>query len=182
VKAIQRKLAAAWIVAFVGVATLASAQPRKEIREDKKEVREDRKEKREDRKELHDDKKELHEDRKDGASKDELKDDKKEIREDKKELREDRKEIREDLRAKREDHRKALREKWGPLAKRADGREELRVHARRMARLEHAKKVATDAKKPAVVTRIDKLIEKENARHQRVMDRLKAQPPAGGTP
>lgn len=182
-KAIHRSLAAALVVALCGAATIASAQPRKELRED-------RKERREDRKELHEDKKELREDRKDGASKEELREDKKEIREDKKELAEDRKEIREDRRAKREERRKVLREKWGDLTKRPEAIAELKVHARRMARLEHARKVADEAGKKEVVARVDKLIEKERARHQRSMDKLKekgatapaAAASAGGAP
>jgi hypothetical protein len=55
-----------------------------------------------------------------------------------------------------------------------------------MARLEHARKVADEAGKKEVVARVDKLIEKENARHQRVMDKLKGTTApaasAGGTP
>ncbi|HVK64683.1 MAG TPA: hypothetical protein VM694_09420 [Polyangium sp.] len=111
----------------------------------------------------------------------ELRQDRKELREDKKELREDKKELREDRKAKREARRKELREKWGDVVKQPDARAELTVHARRVARLAQARKVAETDGKKELVTRIDKLVEKENARHQRVMDRLKEKG-SGGAP
>lgn len=164
-------------VALLGVSVGAAAQPRKEIRED-------RKEKREDRKEIREDKKELREDIKDGASRKEIREDKKELAEDKKELREDRKETREDRKEWREDrrerrntHLKELKAKWGDALKKPAAKEELRTHARRMARLAHARKVAEEAGKKELVARIDKLLEKEKTRHQNAMDKLK-----GGTP
>lgn len=48
-------------------------------------------------------------------------------------------------------------------------REELQRHARRLARLDRAKTVATEANDTETVTRVDKLIEKENARHDKWM-------------
>ncbi|MBK9262654.1 MAG: hypothetical protein IPM54_22975 [Polyangiaceae bacterium] len=48
-------------------------------------------------------------------------------------------------------------------------KEELKRHARRLARLERAKSVADEAKDSETVTRVDKLIEKENARHDKWM-------------
>ncbi|MRG97283.1 hypothetical protein [Polyangium spumosum] len=148
----------------------------------RREIREQRKELREERKELREEKKELREDRKAGADKEELRDDKKEIREEKKELREARKELRADLKAKREEKRKELRAKWGETLKRPEARAELQVHARRMARLAQARKVAEADGKKELVARIDKLVEKEKARHQRVMDRLKDKKDPGGAP
>jgi len=46
-------------------------------------------------------------------------------------------------------------------------KEELKRHARRLARLERAKSVADEAKDADTVARIDKLIEKETARHDK---------------
>ncbi|MDI1437533.1 hypothetical protein [Polyangium sorediatum] len=121
-------------------------------------------------------KKELREAPKAGADAKELREDKKEIGEDKKEPREERKAKRQ---TKREAKRKELREKWGDVLKQPDARAELKVHARRAARLAQARKVADADGKEALVARIDKLVEKENARHQRVMDRLKEKAPGG---
>jgi hypothetical protein len=46
-------------------------------------------------------------------------------------------------------------------------KEELKRHAQRTARLERAKSVADEAKDADTVARVDKLIEKENARHDK---------------
>src|SRR5262245_55420384 len=46
-------------------------------------------------------------------------------------------------------------------------KEEMSRHARRLARLERIKALATEAKDTAVVDRVNKLIEKENARHDK---------------
>jgi hypothetical protein len=58
-------------------------------------------------------------------------------------------------------------------------KEELKRHARRLARLERAKGVADEAKDTDTVTRVDKLIEKENARHDKWMAGFNAKA-AGG--
>jgi len=185
----KRTLAAMSFVALLCAATATPAQTRKEIREDRKEKREDRKEAREDKKELREDKKELREDKKDGADAKELAGDRKDIREDKKDLagdkrdlRKDRRELRADRKEKRKERLKEIKAKWGDLVKRPDAQAELEVHARRIARLERAKTIATEDKKTVLVGKIDKLIEKEKARHQRTMDRLKTTPAPGGTP
>lgn len=165
---------ALFTVAFLGVSVAANAQaPAKDLREVRKDLREERKELREDRKELREDRKELRDDVKAGA-------DPKEIKEDRKELREDRKELREDRREFRKARRKEIRERWGETLKKPEAKAELKVHARRMARLVRAKAVATEAGKTDLVARIDKLIEKEKARHQGAMDKVKGS--AGGTP
>lgn len=61
-------------------------------------------------------------------------------------------------------------------------REELKRHARRLARLERAKEVADEADDNDSVARADKLIAKENARHDKWMQNYdaKATPAAGG--
>ena len=48
-------------------------------------------------------------------------------------------------------------------------REEIKRHARRLARLDRAKAVAEDEKDDATVARVSKLVEKENARHDKWM-------------
>ena len=153
-------------VALLSVSVGAAAQARQEIRED-------RKEKREDRKEIREDRKELREDIKDGASRKEIRDDKKELAEDKKELREDRKEMRADRQELRKTHRRELKEKWGETVKKPAAKEELKVHGRRMARLARARAVAQELNKTELMARIDKLMEKEKARHQAAMEKVK---------
>lgn len=165
-------LGALVFVALLGgsVVTTAQAQPRKEIREDRKELREDRKEARENRKELRDD-------IKDGASRKEIREDRKELIEDRQERREDRKELREDRQEKRKAHRRELREKWGDAIKKPAAKDELKVHAVRMARLTRARAVADENGKKELVARIDKLIEKEKTRHQAAMEKIKEAKP-----
>jgi hypothetical protein len=50
--------------------------------------------------------------------------------------------------------------------------QELKRHARRLARLERIKAVAIEAKDTAVVERVTKLIDKENARHDKFTTRV----------
>jgi len=50
--------------------------------------------------------------------------------------------------------------------------QELKRHARRLARLERIKALAIEAKDTAVVERVTKLIEKENARHDKFTTRV----------
>jgi hypothetical protein len=50
--------------------------------------------------------------------------------------------------------------------------QELRRHARRLARLERIKALAVEAKDTAVVDRVTKLIDKENARHDKFTARV----------
>jgi hypothetical protein len=142
-------------------------QDKKELRQDKKELREDKKEAREDRKEARE---EAREDRKEARE---------EAREDRKEAREDRKERIEDLRQtraeRRKEHLKKWREKWGDLANRPNVKAEMKVHARRMARLNHMRRVAERSAKTELVARIDKLIEREQARHTAALERFKAE-------
>ncbi|HLM75915.1 MAG TPA: hypothetical protein VK459_24585, partial [Polyangiaceae bacterium] len=142
-------------------------QDKKELRQDKKDLREDKKELREDRKEARE---EAREDRKEARE---------EAREDRKEAREDRKERIEDLRQtrteRRKEHLKKWREKWGDLANRPNVKAEVKVHARRMARLNHMRRVADGAGKTELVARIDKLIAREQARHTAALERFKAE-------
>jgi hypothetical protein len=58
-------------------------------------------------------------------------------------------------------------------------REELQRHARRLARLDRVKTVASEANDTDTVTRVDKLIEKENARHNKWMASFEVKAAAG---
>jgi hypothetical protein len=141
-------LAAALIGA---VAAPAAAQPGKDKKEERKEKKEERKEEREQRKE-----------------------DKKEARE---EAKEERQENREERQAKREERRKErrakIKEKWGDLVKRPEVVNELKKHARRIARLNRLLALAEEAKKDDKKKKIEELIEKENKRHEARMAQLK---------
>jgi hypothetical protein len=76
------------------------------------------------------------------------------------------------------EHRQELSRRWGNALGQPSAREELKLHARRMAFLDRAMVLAeTEAKdKDKVTDRISKLIDKENERHERVMERLKSMP------
>lgn len=163
---------ALFAIALLGGSVTAFAQTRKDVREERKEAREDRKELRQDRKELR-------EDRKEGASAEEIKEGKKELAEDRKELREDRKEIREERREAHKARQRELKEKWGDAVKKPAAKEELKLHGRRAARLQRARAVAEKMGKKELVARIDKLLEKEKARHQVAMEKVKEE---GGKP
>ncbi len=144
---------------LVGAAVVArdgEAQPR-----DRQERKEDRKERREERRE---------------ERRDERADDRQAHRED---IKDDWKEKRKAWREKREERRKEARDeakkKWGDLVEKPAAREELRVHARRMARLDRIRFLAEASGKTDIVTRTDKAIERENTRHDARMAALKAE-------
>jgi hypothetical protein len=73
----------------------------------------------------------------------------------------------------RKAHVEELRTKWKDIGERADAREAIRVHARREARLHRMKAVATELGKTVLVTRIDALIVKEQARFDKKMEELR---------
>jgi hypothetical protein len=87
---------------------------------------------------------------------------------------EDRKERAQARRERRRQRAEELRARYGRALSEPAVMAELRVHARRMARLNTLRRIAEREGKTALVPRIDKLIEKERARHQRHMDALKA--------
>lgn len=69
----------------------------------------------------------------------------------------------------------ALKAKWGDdFVTRPAVRAELRLHALRMAKLHHMKRIADSVEKKKLEERIDKLTDKEQARHKGRMDALKA--------
>jgi hypothetical protein len=157
-------LAVALVTSFsiFAAAQQPATPPPKERREDRQEKREDRQEKREDAKEKREDAKER-------------KEDKAEAKEDKAEAKEERKEKREERKAKRQERVKEIRAKWGDMVNRPAVRNELRIHAQRMARLNRARRLAEEAQKTDTVARIDKLIERERTRHQAAMDKHKTE-------
>jgi hypothetical protein len=109
------------------------------------------------------------------AAEDDKKDAKKDVKEAKKELREARQKLRDSRKDRREDLRKTIKDKWGvDLIKKPKVRAELTLHAQRMARLSHMEFLAKDNDKDKLLERIQKLREKENARHDKRMDALKA--------
>lgn len=83
----------------------------------------------------------------------------------------------EQLRATRKQRRAAhlarIKQRWGKAVAHPAVRAELKVHAWRMARLDRIKELASANDKKDVVARVDKLIEKENARHDKHMGVLK---------
>jgi hypothetical protein len=82
-------------------------------------------------------------------------------------------------------HRQELGKRWGGTLALPAARDELKNHARRMAFLDRAMVLAeTEAKdKDKLTDRISKLIDKENERHERAMERFKSMPlPATAAP
>jgi hypothetical protein len=117
----------------------------------------------------------------------EKREDGREKREEAREKREDGKEAHEEVgekggdRAERRKHRiEQLRKMWGDSLSVPAVREEIKMHARRMARLRRMKELAVEAKKTKVVERIDSLITKEEDRHKKHMETLKSQPAEPG--
>lgn len=116
----------------------------------------------------------------------EARDEAKEARKDAREARKDAREARADgglpedqqrkqRRERRREHRAELRQKWGDaLLRHPAVRAELRTHAWRLARLHRVRQLADAAGKKAVVERVDALIAKEQARHDKHMATLKS--------
>ena len=82
------------------------------------------------------------------------------------------------------EHREEVGKRWGATLALPPARDELTLHARRMAFLNRALVLVQDDTKPdkqKTIDRISKLIEKENARHDQAMARIQAQPAAAAT-
>jgi hypothetical protein len=89
--------------------------------------------------------------------------------------------LRDNMAERRKKHQAELKERWGAALAMPAVREELQHHARRSARLNRALLLAETEltkDKDKVIDRIQKLIEKEQARHERAMERLKTSPAA----
>lgn len=157
---------AATLLAAPGASAQDSKGDRKADRkEDRKEAKEDRKEVKEAKADLKDAKKEA---RDAGVG------DAAAVKEARMKLGEARKQLQDNREERRKSARAALRAKWGDLADKPAVKAELRLHAQRMAKLRMMKNVADDADKKNLEERVDKLIDKEKARHQARMDALKA--------
>lgn len=165
----KRTMKAAWAlaiaVAIAAPATVA-AQPTPapvkpaEKREEKKDaLAEKRDDKKDAREETREEVKEAREDKKD---------DKKDAREEKLDQRA---ETRKD---RRQAHRLEVSKRWGTVLKVPEAAAELKVSARRLARLTRARAVAVEAGKTELAERADKLIARENERHTTAMERIKA--------
>ncbi len=142
-------------------------EERKEARDEKKEAKKDVKEAKDD---LKDARKDLREALKDGGTADAQA-----VKEAKGDLKEARQKLKDTRDERRAGARTALKAKWGDdLIKKPAVRAELRLHAQRMAKLRHMKRVADSAGKKALEDRVDKLIDKEQARHPARMEALKA--------
>jgi hypothetical protein len=79
----------------------------------------------------------------------------------------------------RREHREELAKRWGSTLAAPPARDELKLHARRMAFLDRALVLAqadTKPEKDKTIERISKLIDKENARHDRAMAGMHSQP------
>jgi len=79
----------------------------------------------------------------------------------------------------RKEHREDVGNRWGATLARPPARDELKLHARRMAFLNRALVLAqTDTKpdKAKLIERITQLIDKEDARHDKAMARIASQP------
>lgn len=143
-------------VLALGGAALAGPKERHDRREDRRDERHDRRDDRHDRR---DDRKD---DRKDKV--DDLKDEWKKKHADWVEKRQERREAR----------RAELKKLWGDLVDKPVVRAELRIHAQRLARLHRVRFLAEANGNKAALERADKAIARENERHQKRMDALKA--------
>ncbi|HKY36215.1 MAG TPA: hypothetical protein VJN18_09770 [Polyangiaceae bacterium] len=95
------------------------------------------------------------------------------------ELKEHLAKLRDNMAERRKQHQVELKARWGATLAMPPVREELQHHARRMARLNRAMLLAQTEltkDKDKVVERIQKLIDKEQQRHDRAMERFKSMP------
>ncbi|MBK7582878.1 MAG: hypothetical protein IPI67_22120 [Myxococcales bacterium] len=147
--------------------------PVKKAAEDSKQAADKLKEK---RKELKEELKEKRAAGKDGKedAKEDVKDAKGEVKDARKELKENWAKLRETRQERRKERREELKKKWGELPKHPAVKSELKVHAWRMARLKRVRAVAVSEDKTDAVARVDKLVAKENGRHDKRMEALKA--------
>ncbi len=126
-------------------------------------------------------------------ARDKVKEERKELREERKDLQDARKTGdagaikaalddvkagKKELTAEQKERRKAhvadVRAKWGSILKVDGVKEEMRVHASRMAKLRRIEKLAKDKSKDAVAKRAATAMEKEKARHEKKLGELKA--------
>jgi hypothetical protein len=84
--------------------------------------------------------------------------------------------LRESEQQRRKEHQQMVKQRWGKALALEPAKQELRLHAKRSAMLDRALVVAQTEAKPTdqakLAQRIEMLIDKENARHERTMMRL----------
>ena len=84
--------------------------------------------------------------------------------------------LRESVAERRKQRQRALKERWGLALGHTTASQELKRHARRVAYLERASVVAHTERsgkaQEKLLARIDALMERENQRHERVMDKI----------
>lgn len=80
--------------------------------------------------------------------------------------------MRESWNARRAAEQARLKSRWGDLSRRPEVRAELRRHAWTMARLNRLRLLSAAEDRPDLVSRVEALIAKENARHERRMQEL----------
>jgi hypothetical protein len=84
--------------------------------------------------------------------------------------------LRESEQQRRKEHQQMVKQRWGKALALTPAKDELRLHAKRSAMLDRALIVAQTEAKPTdqakLAQRIEMLIDKENARHERTMMRL----------
>jgi hypothetical protein len=73
-----------------------------------------------------------------------------------------------------EAHRRAIAQEWVHVSNRPAARAELSIHADRMARLNRALDLAEGSSDTPMISRINELIRRENARHARIMASIQA--------
>jgi hypothetical protein len=91
--------------------------------------------------------------------------------------------LRANMAERRAQHQSELKTRWGAVLAMPSAKQELEHHARRMARLNRAALLAeteVTKDKDKLVERIQKLIDKEQERHERAMTRFKSMPNAPG--
>jgi len=166
----RRLMALFALAAMVMTSPSASAQDAKGDRKaDRKEVKEDKKDVKDAKNDLKEAKKDAREAARDGGAADAAA-----VKEARMKLGEARKQLKDSREERRTNARAALRAKWGPLADKPAVKAELRLHAQRMAKLRMMKNVADDADKKNLEERVDKMMDKEKARHDARMEALKA--------
>jgi hypothetical protein len=146
------------IVALAAVgASLAVASPAAADKPDKEAKKEQREARKELREILHDG----------GAGSQAAKDARDKLKESRDKLRESRAE-------RRKAHQAELKAKYGDIVDKPAVRAELRLHGQRTARLHRLERIATAKGKDDDVKRVQALVAKENARHDKRMEELKA--------
>lgn len=84
------------------------------------------------------------------------------------------KELTAEQKERRKAHMAEMRAKWGTILKMDGVKDEMRLHASRMAKLRRIEKLAKDKNKDAVAKRATAAMEKEKARHDKKLGELKA--------